>query len=154
MLTTFLFLHRNFSLEIPEILKILYAIIDCVCLGIPRWCIVGYSLTWAIQRNENYCIWFLQHLLWSTCKSIRDQTHLDMTTKISLLNKQMRSSSTWLKSRELDWKKLSDVVTTEAAITTHLSPHKTLRNREYFGYITARWAQSAKRQYVDGVNVL
>ena len=42
----------NFSLEFPELLRqnLIHAIIDWVCLGIPKQCIVGYSLTCPIER--------------------------------------------------------------------------------------------------------
>ena len=47
----------NFSLEFPEILSLsLKAIIDWVCLGIPKLCIVGYSLTRAIQLQWQWTL--------------------------------------------------------------------------------------------------
>ena len=35
----------NFDSGIPKILKVFYASVDWICLGIPKKCIVGYSLT-------------------------------------------------------------------------------------------------------------
>ena len=42
----------NFPLEFSELLgqNLIHAIIDWVCLGIPKQCIVGYSLTCPIER--------------------------------------------------------------------------------------------------------
>ena len=54
MLTTFS--QCNFSLKYS--VKIIYAIIDWVYPGLPKWCIVGYSLTCPIAMLNIYALIF------------------------------------------------------------------------------------------------
>ena len=83
----------NFSLEFPELLRqnLIHAIIDWACLGIPKQCIVGYSLTCPIERWK-LSIQYKILVLWEIITTYLWQMRLvEIMSKISNKARNLRN---------------------------------------------------------------